>query len=182
MKAVFSESCLYLGAPRRVFCALLALILIGAATASAQSGPALAQRLDSIAGAGVLENRSVGIVAAVVLTNSEPDEITAVTERLAAAVLPAPRTAGPFQGDASMLVGKYRGPGRGADMVIEVTETPQGIAFSFDGAAAAPLPWVESWTFRRHSSFLTFRRSANSGPATELRLDTGGDHFTLKRQ
>jgi hypothetical protein len=121
-------------------------------------------------------------LAVVVLTNSEPDELTAVTERLAAAVLPAPRPAGPFKGDASLLVGKYKGPGRGTDMVIEVTQTPQGIAFSFDGATPVPLPWIESWTFRRNSSLLTFRRSAKSGPATELRFDTGGDHFTLKRQ
>jgi D-alanyl-D-alanine carboxypeptidase len=121
-------------------------------------------------------------LAVVVLTNSEPDEITAVTERLAAAVLPAPRPAGPFTGDASLLVGSYKGPGRGKDMVIEVTQTPQGIAFSFDGIAAAPLPWVETWTFRRGSSLMTFRRSTTSGPATELRFDTGGDHFILKRQ
>ena len=55
-------------------------------------------------------------------------------------------------------------------------------AFSFDGAPAALRPWVENWTFRQDSSLLTFRRSANSGPALELRFDTGGDHFILKRQ
>ncbi|MGH9661056.1 MAG: serine hydrolase domain-containing protein [Bryobacteraceae bacterium] len=122
-------------------------------------------------------------LAVVVLTNSEPDEITKVTEDLAAAVLPAPRPAGPFTGDASLLTGTYKGPGRGGkDMLIEVTETPQGIAVSFDGAAAAPLAWVENLTFRRNDSHLIFRRSANSGPATELRFDTGGGHFILKRQ
>ena len=121
-------------------------------------------------------------LAVVVLTNSEPDEMTAVTERLAAAVLPAPRPAGRFTGDASLLVGSYKGPGPGKDMVIEVTQTPQGIAFSFDGAVAGPLPWVETWTFRRGSELLTFRRSTTRGPATELRFDTGGDHFILKRQ
>jgi CubicO group peptidase (beta-lactamase class C family) len=121
-------------------------------------------------------------LAVVVLTNSEPDTITVVTEDLAAAVLPVPRPAGPFTGDASLLTGKYKGPGRGRDMVIEVTQTPQGIEFSIDGAAADPLLWVESWTFRRNDTLLIFRRSANSGPATELRLDTGGDHFILKRQ
>jgi hypothetical protein len=41
---------------------------------------------------------------------------------------------------------------------------------------------VETWTFRRGSSLLTFRRSTTRGPATELRFDTGGDHFILKRQ
>jgi CubicO group peptidase (beta-lactamase class C family) len=120
-------------------------------------------------------------MAIVVLTNSEPDTIAAVTQDLAAAVLPVPRPPGPFKGDASLLVGKYKGPGRGAEMVIDVTQTPEGIAFSFDGAAAVPLPWVESWTFRRNMALLTFRRNGNSGPATELRLDTAGDYFILER-
>jgi CubicO group peptidase (beta-lactamase class C family) len=121
-------------------------------------------------------------LAVVVLTNSEPDEITMVTESLAAAVLPAPRPAGPFTGDASSLVGTYKGPGDRGEMVVAVTLTPQGIVFSLEGAAAGPLSWIESWTFRRNSSLLTFRRSGNNGPATELRFDTGGDHFILKRQ
>jgi hypothetical protein len=67
-------------------------------------------------------------------------------------------------------------------MIVEVTQTPTGPAFSIRGAAPAPLPWVEGWTFRRDDALLTFRRSGNSGPATELRFDTGGDHLILKRQ
>jgi hypothetical protein len=67
MKTVLSvRSRSYRGAPRPVLYALLALGLIGALTATAQSGGSLVQRLDSIAGAGVLENRAVGIAAAVV--------------------------------------------------------------------------------------------------------------------
>ena len=123
-----------------------------------------------------------GQLAIVVLTNSEPDEITAVTASLAAAVLPVPPPAGPFTGDASSLVGTYKGLGPGGDAVVEVTQTPAGIAFSIRGAPAGPLPWVAGWTFRRNDSLLIFRRSGNSGPATELRIDTGGDHFILKRQ
>ena len=122
-----------------------------------------------------------GKMAVVVLTNSEPDAITVVANDLAAAVLPAPRPAGPFTGDASLLAGEYRGPGRGKEMVIAVTQTPQGLAFSFDGAAASALPWVEGWSFRQDSSLLTFRRSGNSGAATELRFDRGGGHFILRR-
>jgi hypothetical protein len=121
-------------------------------------------------------------LAVVVLTNSEPDEITAVAEGLAASVLPVPRPASPFTGDASLLVVKYKGLGHAGDMAVEVTQTQQGIAFSVKDAPAAVLPWVEGWTFRQNSSLLTFRRSANSGPATELKYDTGGDHFILKRQ
>jgi hypothetical protein len=121
-------------------------------------------------------------LAVVVLTNSEPDEITAATEALAAAVAPAPRPAEPFTGDASLLAGTYKGAGFGGDMVVVVTETPTGIEFAIPGAPAGPLPWVEGWTFRRKSTLLTFRRSGSSGPATELRFDTGGDHLILKRQ
>jgi CubicO group peptidase (beta-lactamase class C family) len=123
-----------------------------------------------------------GQLSVVMLTNSEPDNITVVAEDLAAAVLPGPRPAGPFKGDPSQLSGKYKGPGRSGDMVIDVTGTPQGMAFSFDGAAAISLPWVENWTFRNGSSLLIFRRSGNSGPATELRVDRAGGHFILKRQ
>jgi Beta-lactamase len=118
-------------------------------------------------------------MAVVLLTNSEPDDTTAVADNLAAAMLPPPPVR-PFTGDASMLVGTYTGPGRGKEMVIEVTQTPQGIAFAIDGAAAGPLTWVEGWTFRRNQALLTFRPSG--GPATELRFDRGGDYLILKRQ
>jgi hypothetical protein len=67
-------------------------------------------------------------------------------------------------------------------MVVEVTETPQGIAFTIAGAPAGPLPWVDAWTFRQKQALLTFRRSGGDGPATELRFDRGGGHFILKRQ
>jgi CubicO group peptidase (beta-lactamase class C family) len=120
-------------------------------------------------------------LAIVVLTNSEPDEMTTVTESMAAEILPPPPPAGPFKGDTSLLAGTYRGPGRGKDMVVEVTTTPEGLAFAFDGAAAAAAPWVADWTFRRGDALLVFRR-AGGGPATELRFDTGGGHFILKRQ
>ena len=135
-------------------------------------------------------------LAVVVLTNSEPDKIAVASDDLAAAifdelrspragrgaVLPELRPAGPFTGDMSLLVGTYRGPGRGREMVIEVTQTPQGIGFIVDGAATGPLPWVEAWTFRENQALLTFRRTTNRGPATELRYDRGGGHFILKRQ
>ncbi len=128
-------------------------------------------------------------MAVVVLTNSEPDDTTTVADNLAAAVVTPPPVR-PFTGDASLLVGTYKGPGRGSEMVIEVTQTPQGIAFAINRGAAEPVPWVEDWTFRQKQALLTFHpstgsgqgRSANSGPATELRFDRGGGYFILKRQ
>src|SRR5437773_9626481 len=69
MKTVLSAtSRLYRGALRLLY-GLFAFVWIGASSATAQSGGALVQRLDSIAGAGVGENRAVGIVAAVVKGN-----------------------------------------------------------------------------------------------------------------
>ena len=67
-------------------------------------------------------------------------------------------------------------------MVIDVTQTPQGIAFSIDGAAPVPLTWVGDWTFRQNLSLLAFRRSTKAGPASELRFDRTGGYLILKRQ
>ena len=53
----------------RPFLTALVAILIGASAAVAQAGRTPAQRLDSIAGAGVLENRVAGTVVAVVKGN-----------------------------------------------------------------------------------------------------------------
>jgi D-alanyl-D-alanine carboxypeptidase len=119
-------------------------------------------------------------LAIVVLTNSEPDAITAATEGIAGAVLPPARAAGQFTGDPSPLVGKYRGPAHGGDMVVIVTQGPQGLMFSINGQPAESLPWIENWTFRRRDALLSFRTGPTSHRAAELRFDTGGDHFILK--
>ena len=68
-------------------------------------------------------------------------------------------------------------------MVVQVTQTPQGPAFSVNGAAARPLPWVDGLTFRQGNSFLTFRRGSGEGaPAMELRFDAGGGYYILRRR
>ncbi|HSA56918.1 MAG TPA: serine hydrolase domain-containing protein [Gemmatimonadaceae bacterium] len=122
--------------------------------------------------------------AIVVLMNSTGNiDPGAVAGELAAELLPWTRpTLTPFSGDAAPLLGKYQGPSRGRDMVVEVTQTAQGIAFSANGSPARPLPWVDAWTFRQGNAFLTFRRSGSSGPATELRFDAGSGYYILKRQ
>jgi CubicO group peptidase (beta-lactamase class C family) len=121
-------------------------------------------------------------LATVILTNSEPDNTTVIAEALSAAVLPAARAAPTFTGDVSPLVGTYSGRRGSGEMVIAITGTPQGLAASIDGAAAIALTWIEGSTFRTREPHLTFRRDGNSGPASELRFDTGGDHIILKRQ
>ena len=128
-------------------------------------------------------------MAVVLLTNSMPSiDLSAIAAGLAAQLPPTSasvspqRAAAPFLGDASALVGRYQGPSAGRDMVIEVTQTPQGVALSVNGAPARPLPWVEGWMFRRGDALLAFHRGGKSGPATELRYDAGYGYYILKRQ
>jgi CubicO group peptidase (beta-lactamase class C family) len=122
--------------------------------------------------------------AIVVLINSNGNlDPTAVAGELAAELLPWTRpVVAQFTGDAAPLVGRYKGPSRGREMTVEVTTTPQGVAFSVNGAPARPFPWVEGLTFRQGNTFLTFRQTGNSGPASELRFDAGGGYYILKRQ
>jgi hypothetical protein len=108
-------------------------------------------------------------LAVVVLTNSEPDAITVAAEGIAAAVLPPPRAVSQFTGDPSPLIGKYKGPAHGGDMVVVVTQAPQGVA------------WIEGSTFRKRDVLLSFRSGTTADGPKELRFDTGGDHFILKR-
>jgi CubicO group peptidase (beta-lactamase class C family) len=123
-------------------------------------------------------------MAIIVLFNSTGNmNPGAVASELAAEVLPWTRpTLTQFTGDAASLVGTYKGPSRGRDMTVEVTQTPQGIAFSVNGAPARPFPWIEGLTFRNGSTYLTFRRNGNTGPATELRSQSPGALLILKRQ
>ena len=124
-------------------------------------------------------------MAVIVLMNSNGNmDPGAVAGELAAEVLPWTRpNFAQFTGDAAPLVGTYRGPSRGRDMVIEVTQTPQGVAFSANGAPPRVLPWVDGLTFRQGNALLTFRRAnGDSGPVTELRFDAGGGYYILRRQ
>jgi hypothetical protein len=122
-------------------------------------------------------------VVVLINTNSNLDG-SAVGGELAAEVLPWKRpTRSAFTGDAAPLVGKYQGPSRGRDMVVEVTQTPEGLAFSANGSPARVLPWVEGLTWQGGSAFMTFRRAnGNSGAVTELRFDAGNGYYILKRQ
>lgn len=96
--------------------------------------------------------------------------------KLAAELLPGqPQTVGPFTGDAAPLVGTYKGPGRGGDMVIQVTQAPQGIAISVNGGSPRPIPWVEGLTFSMGDTFLTFRGG-------DLHLSGGSAYSVLQRQ
>jgi D-alanyl-D-alanine carboxypeptidase len=121
-------------------------------------------------------------LAIVVLTNSEPDNTTAIVEALWATVLPSGPLQLCFAGDTSPLIGTYRGRRGSMELVIAVAPSPEGLVASINDRAAVPLTWIEGWTFRTRAPQLTFRRSGNSGPASELRFDTGGDNIILKRQ
>jgi CubicO group peptidase (beta-lactamase class C family) len=117
-------------------------------------------------------------LAVVVLMNSngnaDPGDVGG---ELAAELLPWQRpTVAPFTGDAAPLVGTYKGPGRGRDIVLQVTQAPQGIAVSINGGSPRPAPWIEGRTFRiMGDTFLTFRGG-------DLHLSGGSAYSVLKRQ
>jgi CubicO group peptidase (beta-lactamase class C family) len=94
---------------------------------------------------------------------------------------PAPKT---FSGNAAALVGTYKGPSRGRDMVVVVTTTPEGVAFSANGSPARVLPWIEGLTFQGGAALLSFSAiDAATGAPGELRFDAGGGgYYILKRQ
>jgi CubicO group peptidase (beta-lactamase class C family) len=122
--------------------------------------------------------------AIVVLMNSNGNlDPTAVAGELAAELLPWTRpVVKQFSGDASAIIGTYKGPSRGREMVVAVTKTEQGVLFSANGSPARPLPWIDGLMFRQGGAILTFRQNGSSGPATELRFDAGGGYYILKRQ
>ena len=123
-------------------------------------------------------------VAIVVLMNTTGNlDPGAVGGELAAELLPWERpVVKKYAGDMTPLLGTYKGASRGRDMEVVVTQTPQGLAVSTNGAPARPLPWVEGLTFRQGGALLTFRQNGNTGPATELRFSAGGGYYILKRQ
>lgn len=122
--------------------------------------------------------------AIVVLMNSNGNiDPGAVAGELAAELLPWTRpTLKQFTRDAAPLVGRYKGPSRGGEMTVEVTQVPQGIAMSVNGSPARQVQWVDAWTFRQGNTFLHFRRTGDNGAAAELRFDAGGGYYILKRQ
>lgn len=114
-------------------------------------------------------------LAVVVLMNNGGDAGD-IAGKLAAELLPWQRpTFTAFPGAAAPLVGTYKGPGRGRDMVIQVTQAPQGIAISVNGSEPRPIPWVEGMTFAMGDTFLTFRNG-------DLHLSGGSAYTVLKRQ
>lgn len=120
----------------------------------------------------------------VMINNVGPLDPQEVVTDLADAVLgwtpPPPQR---FAGDPSPLLGRYLGQGRGEEMVVEVTQTPRGPAFSINGAPPRAIPWIEGLTFGRGLPRLTFRRAnGESGPVTELRFSMPGAHLILGKQ
>jgi CubicO group peptidase (beta-lactamase class C family) len=130
-----------------------------------------------------------GQLAVVVLANTSPTNLSpgSVGLELAEQVLPLPRpTVTYYTGDASELVGRYRHV-RGGNRelgTIEVTQSPNGLAFSMNGSRPQPLPWAGGLTFHGQETVtLTFHRAnRDSGPVTELRRDDMGNHYILEKQ
>lgn len=125
----------------------------------------------------------------VVLMNTSAPNLSGaeVSARLVRAVLAGPRPAIAFYtGDPTPFVGTYQVAMGGNQPLaqIEVTASPNGLAFSANGSRSQPLPWVGGLTFHAgETTTLTFRRTnGDAQPATELRRDDAGNHAILRRK
>ena len=122
--------------------------------------------------------------AIVVLMNSNGNlDPGAVAGELAAELLPWERpVVKSYSGDPTPLLGTYKGPSRGRDMVMEVTRGPEGPLFSVNGSPPRTLAWLDGLNFRQGTALVSFRQSGTSGPATEIRFQAGSAYYILKRQ
>jgi CubicO group peptidase (beta-lactamase class C family) len=119
----------------------------------------------------------------VVLQNSTgPVGPGALGAALAEAVLgPAPEAAEPaYGGDLGELTGTYSGAARGGPMTLTVVVEDGGLAMRIgDGATTAPA-YRGDLRWDRGGVRLTFIRGAD-GAVDEVRYDTGGGHYVLRR-
>jgi D-alanyl-D-alanine carboxypeptidase len=128
-------------------------------------------------------------MAVVVLTNTSPAALSpgGVGGALAREVLPWPRREFKYYtADPAPLLGKYQivAGGNMSGAVIEVTQSPTGLAFSVNGSRPEALPWIGGLKFYAQENVtLTFRRAnGDTGPVTELHRDDPGNHAILKKQ
>jgi hypothetical protein len=126
-------------------------------------------------------------MAVVVLGNTTSLPAAELARELVSIALPPPRPAVTFHtGDPTPFVGKYQHVVGGNFQlpVLEVTQTPKGLAFSLGGSRAEPLPWVGGLSFYAGEDVtLTFRRANGAnGPVVEIRRDDGGNHYILRKQ
>lgn len=125
-------------------------------------------------------------LAVVVLMNTSAPGLSAgdTGGRLARAVLPWTRKEiAYYTGDATSLVGRYEVHmgGNQPQQVIEVTNTPEGVAFSPGGGRAQRLPWAGGLTFYpTDNTTLTFRKGSDG--VMELHRDDAGNHAIMRRR
>jgi hypothetical protein len=118
------------------------------------------------------------------INNVGPLDPQEVSTDLADEVLgwaPPPRRR--YPGEPAPLLGRYVGQGRGEEMVVEVTQTGQRLAFSINGASPRAIPWIEGLTFGRGLPRFIFRHAnGDRGPVTELRFSMPGAHLILRKE
>lgn len=127
-------------------------------------------------------------LAIVSLMNSSAPSLSAteLTQRIARATLSAQRPEmQPYTGDASRFIGTFE-LARGGNIqraVLEVTATPNGLAFAVNGGRPQPLPWAGGTTFYAgETTTLTFVGGTANGPYAEVRRDDAGNHAVLRRR
>ncbi|MDX1578885.1 MAG: serine hydrolase domain-containing protein [Gemmatimonadota bacterium] len=93
---------------------------------------------------------------------------------------PAPVRPRVFTGDLDRYTGTFRGPGRGRRLNVTVAVDDDGrLAIRLPPDPAEPVDWLGGDTFGSGDRRFTFRREG--GEVVELRVDTVGGHYVLRR-
>jgi CubicO group peptidase (beta-lactamase class C family) len=126
------------------------------------------------------------LAVVVLMNNNGPVSPTALASQLAGEIIPsasAPYVPRFHTAAATDLIGRYAGPSRGSEMVVDVFRDDEGtLVRSINNAPAQPLPWIDGWRFGQPgATLITFERTGATGPATLLRWDAGGGYFLLRR-
>jgi hypothetical protein len=66
-------------------------------------------------------------------------------------------------------------------MQVTIARADSGLTVATNNGRPAPLAWQEGWKFQLGGQLVIFERDGESGPATVLRLDSGGGHYVLRR-
>jgi hypothetical protein len=89
--------------------------------------------------------------------------------------------AGTYTGDLGLLAGTYRGPARGQEMTVMVSQAEGALTVQPRGAPEATRPMYVDGLHWRRGNALWFFDVDRDGRATTLHLDQGGGHYVLRR-
>jgi CubicO group peptidase (beta-lactamase class C family) len=123
------------------------------------------------------------LIIVVLINTAGPESPSSIADAIEETVLgrPAPTTVRRYTGDLTTLTGTYRGPGRGRELTVTVSEDTSGLTLRIGDGPRRRLEWVDELTFAESGGIAQYRFVRGDGGTRELRVDGGGGYYILKR-